>query len=264
MIAGSPPPARANSARAILALASALALVLSGCSQKYNLSSLVISAIVDPNGGTPTLQLAVSRQPDFIGGFKTVTASYQVGSGGSPAVSFTDIAWEGDSDDRPGEFWLLVAQDSNDDNRISDGDSILPAMRFILRPGETTTIGRIVFDTNAGNHHIISPATFSWNHYAMPVFISDPSQVGPSNMLYLRLGTAADLSATFSFDLPIASPELTSGLGFVTADTHALVWLDADGSQTLNTGDWVSDIPSAAQTLVALTRFVLWPGRIAP
>ncbi len=254
----------------IAALALAATLSFLACDNRYATSSLVINEIIDPNLIDPVVYVALSRAPDFTGGVKTYSASYDMSTPSVPALSFDSITWENKDEKEAGEFWLFVAQDFDSSGFINDGDLALPAMRLVLRDGETTTIERLVFDTSGPPFKLIG-MDFAAPKYTIGLFIESPSLVSESRPLFLRIGTDPNLSdgsGNFTVDLPIVSPELVSGFSFSyngVPNTHALLWLDYDNSTTLNIGDWISS-PSEL-TVPILTpdnRRVMWSGQTVP
>jgi hypothetical protein len=243
--------------KAAFALAIAIALSLFSCDNRYNTSTLIINEILDPGPADPVVYVALSRYPDFKGGFKSYATSYDISSASSPALVFDSINWESKEESDAGEFWLFVVQDGLPvDGVLNDGDLILPAMRIILQDGKTTVINQLVFDSSIAPLKIIT-ADFATTKFDIRFFIENPSLIDSTTRLFLRLGAdlagglnLSQVAANHTHDIPIHSPALTSGFSFFFSGapaSYALLWLDIDGSGTLNTGDWIS---TADETLV--------------
>lgn len=242
-----------------------LALALASCAD-YSTSTLVISSLY--YDGSSPVYLAVDYSGSSLDYFRSDCAAYAPGSAASPAVSFTDIAWSRGQDGEAAEYWLRAAVDTDGSGALSDGDLALPAMRVVLRPGETTTVSALVFTTAASAPAALLPSLpAGGSAYAIGVFMATPSLVGADARIYLRLGAAADLSLAPSatYDLPFADASLCSGLAFRLAGSwYALAWFDADGDGALSSGDYVSHEAAAAPSLVSGMTFVLSPASVYP
>ncbi|TFG83108.1 MAG: hypothetical protein E4H20_06260 [Spirochaetales bacterium] len=241
-------------------------LLLGSCSSDLKTSSLVINQIIDPNTSGATLNIALSRTPDFVGGFKTEAAIYTLGSAAYPAVSLDAIAWQGNDDQDADAFWLLIAWDFNGSSTINDGDNILPAMRVFLEDGKTTTIDTIVFDMTPGPPDRVFNVTFTDTQRTFNIFVENRNLVSPAAPMYLRLGGNVDLStaAAATYDIPITDGNLVSGLYARTLATNGFAWIDLDGNGDLSSGDWMSTVdPSvpANTDISAAFNSVLWSGQ---
>jgi len=196
-------------------LAGCLALASLSCDMGYHTSTLVIQDI-----GTTLfpLQVALSANPDFLGGYKEYTAAYPSGSG---SLTFSDISWTAkDPDQEEAEFWLLIAEDNNGSGSINDGDLILPAMRVVLRAGETTTIESIRFDTVATAPEAVATADFAATPLTFRISVDKNLVISPSSPLRLVLGS--------TLSIPITDPMLASGLVLRTAETSGYAFIDAN------------------------------------
>lgn len=246
------------------AIAAAVIVVLAAaCDNRPLSASLVINQIRDPGLADPVVRIALSDSPSFTKGFKHFTAEYDIASGQSPAAIFNGITWQGRDDGRLSrEFWLHVAHDANSSGVIDELDEILPAMRIVLTDGEELSIPIIDFDSSVGIPRFFTAQFGSPGRY-IRVFIENPTQVSAASPLYIRFGNAADLSAVFTFEIPIRSPELSSGFFINTSMTHAMAWidLDGDGNLTPGIGELISSLPTAATALGDLTSFILWSGQ---
>ena len=203
-------------------LAGCLALASLSCDMGYHTSTLVIQDI-----GTTVfpLQVALSANPDFLGGYKEYTAAYPSGSG---SLTFSDISWTAkDPDQTEAEFWLLIAEDANSSGSINDGDLILPAMRVVLRAGETTTIESIRFNHSA-TPAAVATAAFASTPHAFRISVDKNLVISPSSPLRLVLGS--------SLSIPITDPMLASGLVLRTAEVDGFAFIDADNDGTYTTG----------------------------
>lgn len=238
------------------------------CDSGIRSSTLVINRITDPNPTPPlnhTVHLALSRKPDFSGGYKGYVTSYEIALGGIPAVSFHDIAWDPEfSDQKAAEFWLLVADDSSAGNIgiLGPDDRLLPAMRVVLRDGETTTIDEIVFDTTpSAPARLLTVPTDQMYAYTK-LFIEQPALL-PGATLRLRIGPSDDLNAP-SFDIPIRSADLSSGFAFLLDATnpswYGIAWLDLNNDGILDTGEWIS-APLFPAPAFGAGPWILWSGQ---
>jgi hypothetical protein len=212
--------------------------------------------------------LALSRRPDFSDGFKGYAMSYDIASGVIPAISFNDIAWQPEFDaQEAAEFWLLVADDSSAGNIgvFGPDDRMLPAMRVLLRDGETTIIDEIIFDTTPSAPARLLTVPSDQIHASTRLFIEQPDLM-PDATLRLRIGPSDNLSAP-SFDIPIKSAALSSGFAFLLDGTtppwYGIAWLDLNNDDVLNTGDWISAPLSPAPAL-GTGSWVLWSGQTMP
>jgi hypothetical protein len=264
---------RKHAYKLALTLTMLLAYSLLSCDNRYNTSTLIINQIIDPIGSNPVVYVALSRSPDFLGGTKTYTATYDLANPGTPAVVFESISWENKNEGEAGEFWLLVAEDDElgpNPGIIGNDDNVLPAMRIVLEDGQTTTIERIIFDSTAGPPAPrVNAVNFSHLNRSFRIFVEDPALVSMANKMYLRLGIANDFSipANVTHDIPIADPNLLSGLSLRTASNFGFVWIDASGDGLLNfgDGDWIStsllNPPTNAPALADFNPIVLWSGQ---
>ncbi|MBP7264327.1 MAG: hypothetical protein KBB32_09130 [Spirochaetia bacterium] len=206
-------------------LAGCLTLACLSCDSGYNTSALLIQGIENPSG-TSNLQVALSANPDFLGGYKEYTATYNTVAGGS--LTFSDISWTAkDPDQTEAEFWLLIAEDTDTSNSINDGDLILPAMRVVLRASETTTIESIRFNHSA-TPAAVATAAFASTPHAFRISVDKNLVISPSSPLRLVLGS--------SLSIPITDPMLASGLVLRTAEVDGFAFIDADNDGTYTTG----------------------------
>lgn len=221
-------------------LAGCLALASLSCDMGYHTSTLVIQDI-----GTTVfpLQVALSANPDFLGGYKEYTAAYPSGSG---SLTFSDISWTAkDPDQEEAEFWLLIAEDNNGSGSINDGDLILPAMRAVLRAGETTTIESIRFN-HLATPAAVATAAFATTPRTFRISVDKNLVISPSSPLRLVLGS--------SLSIPITDPMLASGLVLRTAEADGFAFIDADDDGNYNPG-----IEYASHTAaVTLTDYNSW------
>lgn len=243
--------------------AAVIVFLAAACENRQLSASLVINQIQDPGPADPVVHIALSDSPSFNKGYKYFTAEYDIASGQSPAVSFPDVSWQELGSSRTSrEFWLLIAHDSNLTGVIDELDEILPAMRIVLTDGEELTVPIVDFDSSAGVPRFF-PALFGSPGQYIRVFIENPTQVSAASPLYLRFGNAADLSAGGNFEIPIRSPELSSGFFINTSMTHAVAWIDlnGDGSLTSGIGELISSLPTSATALGDITTLILWSGQ---
>lgn len=240
----------------------AIVFLAAACDNRQLSASLVINQIQDPGPTDPVVHIALSDSPSFSKGYKYFTAEYFIALGQSPAAVFADITWqETDNRRKSREFWLMIAEDSSiPAGKIDDDDRILPAMRIVLTDGEELTIPIIDFDSSAGVPRFFT-ALFGYPGRYIRVFIEDPSQVSAPSPLYIRFGNAADLSAGGNFEIPIRSPDLSSGFFINTDMTHAMAWIDLNGDGNFTAGEWISSLPTAATALGDITTLILWSGQ---
>lgn len=258
---------RSLSLLAAIAFGLAAASLMASCESRYNMATLIIEDIVDLNGTNPVLYLALSRTPDYRSGFVRYAASYDMSEPTTPAITFESIQWPRDGKaDTAGEFWLFVSDDNSGNGSISDNDYVLPAMRVVLRDGETKVIHRVRFDVMAGTPFRTILIDFNFSKYVIRAFIENPAIIGDGSPLFLRLGTSQDLSelsGPHPHDIPIVSPELSGGFMFQTASQYALLWIDIDGSGDLNDGDWISSPDETnVPAISANSSWILWSEQV--
>jgi hypothetical protein len=258
---------RSSSFLAAIAFGLAAASLMASCESRYNMATLIIEDIVDLNGTNPVVYVALSRTPDYRSEFLRYAASYDMDAPTTPAITFESIQWPRDGKaDTAGEFWLFISDDNSGNEIVSNNDYVLPAMRVVLRDGQTTVIDRIRFDAMPVIPFRTILMDFSFNKYIINVFIENPALISDSSPLFLRLGTSADLSqgsGPHPHDIPIVSPELSGGFMFQTASQYALLWIDIDGSGGLNPGDWISSPDeTTVPALSAINSWILWSGQV--
>lgn len=241
--------------------ATALILLAAACDNRQFSASLVINQIRDPDGADPVVHIALSDTPSFTKGYKYFTAEYDIALGQSPAVIFTNIYWQKTDNGRKSrEFWLLIAEDSSiPAGKIDDDDRILPAMRIVLTDGKEMNIPLIDFDSSALVQRYFIAQFGNPGRY-IRLFIEDPTQVSAASPLYIRFGYSANLSAGGDVEIPIRSPDLSSGFFINTDMTHAMAWIDLNGDGNFSAGEWISSLPTAATALVDQTTLILWSG----
>ncbi len=245
-----------------------LIMTFISCDNRVNTSTLVIEQIIDDPAGTkPIVHVALSRTPDFLGGMKTYSTTYDISNSSSPAIVFDSISWEQKDGGNASEFWLLVAEDANVPPIINDGDNILPAMRVVLKDGQTTTIPLIIFDTTSSPDKIIKGVGFNQPRHYFRIFIEDPNLISADRRIFLRLGDTNTLIAgPITHEISFTTSHLASGLYFNSnIITHGFLWIDIDQSGTLNMDDWVSTPnPDDAPPLGEFNNIILWSGQTLP
>lgn len=208
----------------LLALALFAALLATACPSEDKSATLVIEKLMS-NPPAISLQIALSPSPDFLGGYKAYTAEMSDTSG---PLSFSSIPCEDkEGNSGPRELWLLVAQDYNGgtpDEIINDGDYILPAMRVVLYPGQTTSIQNIIFDTSH-----VHTATFGASPRNFRIAIAGGNGISAGSPLILQLDILT---------IPIAEPMLASGLALRTSATNGYAFIDSNGNYGWDSGEW--------------------------
>lgn len=239
--------------------ATVLALLAVACDNRQARASLVINQIRDPGGADPVVYIALSDTPSFTKGYKYYTESYNIATGSSPAIFFSDITWQ-KSDERAHarSFWLFIARDNDASGGISNFDDVLPAMRIVLNDGEEFQIPLIDFDSSGGGIRLFKADLAAPGKY-VKIFIEDPSWISTGSPLLIRFGSSPDLSITFT-EIPIRSSLLSTGFFINTAMTHAMAWIDSNGDGNFSAGEWISSLPTSATALVDQTTLILWSG----
>lgn len=238
--------------RTITLIVVASIILVASCDSRQRMSTLVIQAIHDTSAPplNPTVHIALSEKPSFTEGYKSFATSYDIASGGSPAVVFSGISWEEQDKSRKSrEFWLLIAYDTDGMAGINEGDHILPAMRVVLSDGEETIIPIIYFDTTslpAPDPDFLFSLNYSRPWKTVRIFIDDPSRVTPATRLFVRFGNLIDLTAGFDHQIAIGARELATGLVVNTDMPYVWAYIDAngDGSLTAGANELISSLTS--------------------
>lgn len=207
----------------LVALIMGAAIVATSCAPEDKSATLIIEQMQTFPIGI-VIQVALSNVPDFVGGYKVYSGTMTDVSG---RLTFSGIpCFEGDGADGPRELWLLVANDQDSSATINDGDYILPAMRVVLYPGQTTVLGTINFDVTNGH---VATADFSQSTRRFTIAIAGGAGINQSSPLILQLD---------SLTIPITDPMLASGMAINTNAGNGYAFIDANNNYTYDATEW--------------------------
>lgn len=233
-----------------LALLILTVVLLSACANQYRTFSLVFDDI--NYSGSSSLFIALNNQPEIFGSFLSYGVTIEPGQ---PSARIDGIEWDNYNDDSGEDTaWLLVAEDTDDNGTLNEGDQLIPAMRILL-PSEQDeiVISGLRFESGSNTVPLLYPDERS---FGLSIFMSDPEQVSSMQPIYIFCYPGEDAT--------VAMPE-SAGFIFNSADLvrqmvvrinqpaspHVLAWWDADssGGNYPTQGDWISSDLTTIQNM---------------
>ncbi|MBU0935666.1 MAG: hypothetical protein KKI09_04490 [Spirochaetes bacterium] len=221
-------------------------LLLAGCENRYRTFSLVLEDI--DYSGSPNLFIALNNQPEIFGNFLSYGVTIEPGQG---TARIDDIQVERSADTGEDTAWLLVAEDTDGNGSLNEGDQLIPAMRIQL-PRELDEIVISGLRFNSGSNTV--PLLFADEHtFGLSIFISNPEQVSSLNPIYISCydgpdTTVASSSANFVYNSADFVRQLVVRIN-QPASPHVLAWWDANANAILDLGDWMSSDRTQAQNI---------------
>ena len=202
-------------------------VLLASCDTKLRSASILIHELLPPTPNNHNIFIAVNgSESDFNNTF--ITNGITIAPGGP----FTNLridniffeSYENDSNSR--NFWLMVAEDTDNSGNFNDGDRYLPFARITLTDGETLEIHCIDF-TMPFNILVVDVIK-----YTVSILHSNPAAVDKNHKITLSINAAP--ACYFSDTL------LCKEMIFWITDTNpsATATWDKDGNNSINIGDY--------------------------
>lgn len=123
-------------------------LLVSSCDNKVYTASILIHELIPPPTNTHSIFIAVSREPGL--GDVFITDGVIIPPGGPfTEILIPNIIIKNDTNDYIKQFsiWFLVAEDTDNDGKLSLGDNYLPFAELMVTPNSTYEINAIDFSS---------------------------------------------------------------------------------------------------------------------